>query len=307
MNPADRDSDPTPPTDPRETGNGQGQETFGEVGHYADEHDAHEHALIVLAMKGGVLVEPSPDDGGFRLLAESPALPRVRGEIEAYDAEQRETASESGTTPSPGDPDALPPHPVGLLWIALWCAILIATFLMQQARPGFTDLGSSVAGWPRDGWWRPFTAMFLHADLPHLVSNLVGGGVLAALVSVSIGAHRAWPLVLLCGTLANLTTSLTSPDPLFQSIGASTAVFGALGLLSGIGLEATLHSRTRKAWIPLLSPVLAGLVVLGLTGSAAPGSHIDGIGHAAGFAAGVLGGAPSARWLRNHQVRMTCA
>ena len=64
----------------------------------------------------------------------------------------------------------------------------------------------------------------------------------------------------------------------FISVGASTAVFGALGVL------AALRQHRRRAWVPLG----AGLALLAFLGTS---KRADLAGHLCGFACGVLLGA----------------
>jgi membrane associated rhomboid family serine protease len=110
------------------------------------------------------------------------------------------------------------------------------------------------------------------------------------LVARLIGPLRGWVLILASGTLGNiLTSALVYPQP-FQSIGASTAVFAALGILSGVGIAETLRERAHLPWLRILAPVFAGLILLGwLGGGSTP--QTDVLGHVFGFGSGVAAGA----------------
>ena len=75
----------------------------------------------------------------------------------------------------------------------------------------------------------------------------------------------------------------------YRSIGASTAVFAALGLLAGHA-AVRIARQTKARWRVIIRPLASALVVLGLFG--AGGQNIDVIAHATGFGAGLLlGGA----------------
>ncbi len=110
------------------------------------------------------------------------------------------------------------------------------------------------------------------------------------LVSRLIGPLLGWTMILACGTLGNAVTSmLTYPHP-FVSIGASTAVFAALGILSGVGIAETLRERARLPWVRIMAPVFSGIILLGWLG----GGHdpqTDVLGHVFGFSSGLAAGA----------------
>ena len=96
-------------------------------------------------------------------------------------------------------------------------------------------------------------------------------------------------MILICGTLGNLINSrLHYPDG-FLSIGASTAVFAALGILSGVGVAETLRERVRLPWLRILAPMLAGIVMLSWLGGGT-GTNTDVMGHVFGFGSGLVAG-----------------
>jgi rhomboid protease GluP len=164
-------------------------------------------------------------------------------------------------------------------------------FLALLALHVWTGPDSVDSGWFRRGsaeaaailhgqWWRAVTALTLHADAGHAAGNAVLGGLLLALLSRALGSGVASLVMLLSGVLGTLATAaLLRHD--FASIGASTAVFGALGAL------AVLPQHRRKAWLP----VAAAVALLGFLGTS---RHADLAGHACGFAAGLLLGALAA-------------
>jgi rhomboid protease GluP len=78
---------------------------------------------------------------------------------------------------------------------------------------------------------------------------------------------------------------LISP-PTHRAVGASTAVFAALGLLVGFAWRHGLSLRERFAYA--YGPLFGGVVLLALLG--AGDEHVDVLGHALGFIAGVATG-----------------
>jgi membrane associated rhomboid family serine protease len=132
--------------------------------------------------------------------------------------------------------------------------------------------------------------LFLHADAAHIISNLLSGMLFGTLVARSLGAWRGWALILACGTTGNAITSAVAWPEAFTSIGASTAVFGALGILSGLGFAAMLRHHFRLSWVKTAAPILAGIVLLGLFGGGSPQGNTDVLGHLFGFSSGLTAG-----------------
>ncbi|MBM0107294.1 rhomboid family intramembrane serine protease [Steroidobacter sp. S1-65] len=132
-------------------------------------------------------------------------------------------------------------------------------------------------------WWRVVTALTLHADVGHLLSNLLFGVVLGFLASRAVGGGVAWGGILLGAMMGNALDALWMPVEQ-NSIGASTAVFAALGMLSAYAwmLESSVHLR----WAKRFGPLIAGVILLGFLG--AGGERTDVVAHVTGFASGCL-------------------
>jgi len=166
-----------------------------------------------------------------------------------------------------------------------YCAVLVFLSAADQRRLWSLDwgaLGAVQAGLIRGGeWWRAATALGLHADLGHLAGNLAAGAALGVLVTQVLGWGLGWLAILLAGVLGNGLNAALQPAA-HTAVGASTAVFGALGLLSG-------HARRSRAvpWrggLRRWAPVGGGVMLLALLG--AGGERTDAGAHLAGFAAG---------------------
>jgi membrane associated rhomboid family serine protease len=259
---------------------------LAEVGKYPTLADAHERSLVILAMREPCWVEDQRPTGEYALHATTEAAPKIGVELEAYETEQAQLK------PVDAPQVELFHHGPGWRVYLLWACLLTAAFVLQGRFPELTERGASsnLGLIARYEWWRPFTALFLHADTPHLLGNLLSGMIFGTLVSRCIGAWLGWALILVCGTLGNLITSIvTWPDP-FVSIGASTAVFGGLGMLAGLGFSNLLKNRVRLPWARTAAPVLAGIVLLGWLGGGAEGGNTDVLGHVFGFGSGVAMG-----------------
>lgn len=142
------------------------------------------------------------------------------------------------------------------------------------------DLGLALSRLLLDGqWWRAATALSLHADAAHVAANAVVGGVFAGLLCRELGSGLGWFLILVSGVFGNVANALVQNQD-HGSIGFSTAVFGAAGILSG--LRAAGRGLNFRGFAV---PVAAGLGLLAMLGTA--GENTDLGAHLMGFAAGL--------------------
>jgi rhomboid protease GluP len=143
------------------------------------------------------------------------------------------------------------------------------------------SLGSLDAGARRE-WWRAVTALTLHLDQEHLLGNVLFGAVAGIAASRLLGPGVAWAGILGAAVLANYAEILITPIT-HRAVGASTAVFAALGMLSGMAWRQRLTQRERLwyRWAPLI----AGICLLTLLGAGS--AHVDVLGHALGFLFGL--------------------
>jgi membrane associated rhomboid family serine protease len=165
---------------------------------------------------------------------------------------------------------------VGVAFALGLVAIYLRTGPGSVGSPWFERGSASAAAILRGEWWRTVTTLTLHADAGHVAGNAVLGGILLAQLARSVGAGVASVLLLLSGVAGTFATAaLVRQD--FVSIGASTAVFGALGALTASPRD------SRRFWMPLVG----GVALLGLLGTS---KDADVAGHLLGFVSGVLVG-----------------
>lgn len=150
----------------------------------------------------------------------------------------------------------------------------------------------AIASGAGGDWWRPVTALTLHLDQEHLLGNLLFGVGIGTLAGRMFGPGVAWLSILLAGAFGNAMDMWVSPGG-HRAVGASTAVFAALGLLAGFGWGRPLMSRQRRfyRWAPLFG----GTCLLVFLGSGSAEQHVDVLGHLLGFAAGTALGWAFAR------------
>ena len=260
---------------------------LAEVGRYTDLAAARERALVAASRE--VVHRLDRDGDEWVLRVDRDARGEVLRELALFETEQRQKSAE--TAPAP-----LAKVETLSLYIVAW---LLGTcfFLQNIAPPAWVERGAAASGAiALDGeWWRTFTALTLHADVPHVVANLATGLLFAAFLLPQLGTGVTWLAIVLSGGLGNAINSWTYRHEPHTTIGASTAVFGALGLLVSIDFVARYSSpHTRSRW-QLVLPVGAGLALLVYLGSGGDHEHerehIDYMAHFWGFAVGlVLGG-----------------
>jgi len=135
--------------------------------------------------------------------------------------------------------------------------------------------------------WRTVTALTLHADVVHALSNAIATAIFLSAVSSMVGAGLGGALVLLAGAGGNLVNALLHGSA-HVAVGASTAVFGAVGLLGSLGLTRRRRGALSRwrAWLP----VAAALALLGMLGSS--GQRVDIWAHLFGLLVGAVLGLP---------------
>ncbi len=173
----------------------------------------------------------------------------------------------------------------GLL-LPLWHFLLY----YQGRDDSFRQLGAaSHLIFEQGEWYRALTALTLHVDGGHLLSNTVWGILLGCGLALQIGGGGALLLGLLSGAGGNLLAAAVVPAPR-SAVGASTAVLGLIGILAGLSFLQKIRASSgsqpypgyrRRAW----QAVVAGLAGLAILGSA---EHTDLLGHLAGFLCGLL-------------------
>jgi membrane associated rhomboid family serine protease len=213
------------------------------------------------------------------LLKVPPALVhRAYDEISRYSAERSVTRSR---------PILIEPHSGAGVGAAVYVLILLIAAY-------FTGIGLFGADWLSIGavkagsageWWRAVTALTLHVDQEHLLGNLMFGVFAGVGAGRLLGPGVAWASILGAAALANYMEMLIAP-PAHRAVGASTAVFAALGLMVGLAWRRRLTLRERR-W-HVAAPLIAGICLLTLLGAGTP--HVDVLGHALGFVFGVAVG-----------------
>jgi membrane associated rhomboid family serine protease len=240
--------------------------------------------LYALGIAAEIQAEVQAEEECFALLVPEEAAVQARAHLADSEAEARRV-----------EPVAPPLRVHEYAWVGCvgYALVLIsvayceAQFLFER---DWQTLGVLRGTVPRSGeWWRSVTALMLHADTGHLFANLCFGMLFGFFAGQMLGTGLAWAGTLVAATLGNVIDIALSPTQQV-SLGASTAVFATLGLLSAYSWRK--HSNARAKWAFRGAPLVAGIALLAMTGSGsgAQNDNTDVLAHLSGFVAGVAVG-----------------
>lgn len=183
----------------------------------------------------------------------------------------------------------LVPALLGLDWGGTISPVLLARVQSFQ----FTQWGANAGRLTLHGQpWRLLTSMFLHANIIHLLLNMVGLWQVGSLVERIFGSVRFAGLYLLAGLIGGVVSIAFHPNG--ETLGASGALFGIMGgLLAFIGKK---DSGVPPTIVQALRTSIGPVLLLNLAiGFAFP--RLDNAAHIGGLVGGWLAGHLLARSL----------
>ena len=125
--------------------------------------------------------------------------------------------------------------------------------------------------------WRLIAAGFLHASVPHLLTNLVSLLAFGPTLERRVGP-TAFALVYLLALVGGSVASVATHGAAFVGVGASGAIVGSLGALFALWILGKIHLHPRFFFINF---ALMGAINV-------PGSRVDWVAHLGGFAGGLI-------------------
>ncbi len=229
---------------------------------------------------------------GWEVWVDEEIYDRALGSIEEYFEENQDTAP----VLAPTEED------FQKTYTGIWAAVMLSAWHMaflssSNIADDIRRYGASAMDILDGQWFRLITALMLHADGVHLVGNMAGIALFGTAVCGIAGYGVGWLMILSTGILGNLLNAALMKAG-HNSIGASTAIFGAIGILAAHQFykRYRIPGKRVRAWLPLGG----GLALLGLLGS---GEHSDLTAHLFGFMSGIFLGILYALKLRRRQER----
>jgi len=190
------------------------------------------------------------------------------------------------------------------VWIAL---LLIGCHLRSGMNADFQSIvreyGASARAILDGEIYRTVTSLMLHSDYMHLAGNVAGIFIFGTAVGRIAGPGIGSLMILSAGILGNYANAA-----LFEyghtSIGASTAVFAAIGISAAYQFHTKIKAGAQRmeAWLPLAG----GLALLGFLGA---DKRADLTAHLFGFIAGIGLGLIYARFrhhLQDKEIQSGC-
>jgi rhomboid protease GluP len=272
------------------------------IGPVALGHKAREWALVLQSSELWHLVRHT--SAGWVLLVRDADYALAASSIDRYESENRDWP--------PRVTRERPRHPPSMVPAVAFAALALFFFLVTgpaSAGGRWFQRGTAVLVVSAEPW-RAITALTLHADSAHVLGNVISGTVFSSAVQRRLGPGGGALAVVASGALGNFANALWhhGMGGEHASIGASTAVFGAIGLLAAtqVVLDRAHHDGGQRRLLQVIAPLVGGLALLGALG-ASPRADLG--AHQFGFLAGTgigvfsgvaLRGKPASRrsWLQ---------
>jgi membrane associated rhomboid family serine protease len=241
---------------------------------HLDRKSADLYALVLVSQGIDVIVESQED--GYHLGVGSALEPDALEILELFYGENLASAVDTREK-------KVPQKLWGPLGVALvLCAVHWGVDALGEKSNWVLEYGSSALYILQGELYRIVTALFFHADLEHLLGNVVGILVFGIPVCTRAGTWSGLLLILISGGMGNLVTAHLYRTA-HLAIGASTSVMGAAGILTGFQVVKGIGAKGVDPRI--LLPLGAGVALVGMLSG---GENTDIMAHLFGFVAGLV-------------------
>lgn len=234
--------------------------------------------LILILSAANLPYAVVKSEDGWSLWVKDAHLEKATQKIDAYFQENPVLPPETHAPLTPSRPTT-----TGIGAAALLLLVHVAVTHDKAQDAVVTTFGANADRIMSGDIRRTVTALMLHSGPVHLMGNLAGIILFGTAVCTLTGSGPGWLMILLAGILGNLANAVFyQTDHL--SIGASTAVFGAVGILTAIRFRQknTPSGWKNRAWLPLA----AGIALLALLGT--EGARTDIMAHLFGLLSGLI-------------------
>ncbi len=171
----------------------------------------------------------------------------------------------------------------GLLAAGVLSIIHIHFSLTSNYREILNKYGASANHIVNGELYRTVTALMLHSNAIHLVGNMASIALFGSIVCSLNGTGIGWLMILLSGMVGNYLNAMLYGSG-HLAVGASTAIFGAIGILAAQNFFIQYLKFNMK--LKSLLPVAGGLGLLGFLGVG--GANTDIMAHFFGFISGII-------------------
>lgn len=234
--------------------------------------------LVVLASQSVRAVIETGPDGLCNILVPDDDVFKAQQQLKKYARENKDIPRQP-----PHVPTRIFFSPAALVTAFFLSAIHYIITTRGLHKQAILDFGSSSYYLSQGQSFRAVTALFLHSNADHLLGNMAGIIVLAGPLLRVSGYGQGLLLLLAAGTAGNLVSESFGPD-LRLSIGASTAVMAAAGLLGARRM--TIGEKSGQSVFPKLKGVAPFVAAATLTAMFSHGENTDVSAHLFGFLAG---------------------
>lgn len=233
--------------------------------------------LVLASQNIDAVIERSKETGKYILIVSESDFPRAVEQLRLYQAENAEFRQPYQIEIAKNIFDGRS---------LVWALVMISIYAIDSSSKidirsaGIMHKNAVLLG----EWWRLFTAVTLHNDIPHLATNVSTGIILLGIAMVYYGAGLSILLAFLAGVFGNVC-GLFFHSGDYYGLGASGMVMGALGLLASSGWLSPHFEGSKK--LTILRRLIAAIMLFILVGTN-PQSDIQ--AHLGGFFFGLFSG-----------------